>query len=726
VSSFWPTWILRFRRASIVAAQLALMAFSYWAAFQLRFDSHLPDWAFSAMIATLPWLVLIRATTFLPFRLYEGLWKYSSVYDMQMLLAGIATSSVVFAIFCLLAHYPMPRSILIIDTLIVSMLLGGIRMLRRFLAEFGSSRAGNATRILIYGAGDAGQMIVREMRQRAVGLEPIGFVDDDPAKVGRRIHGIRVLGGRNDLPDLIAELEPSEILLALPGVAPATIRAIVDEIQLYKVPIKTLPALKDIIGGKVGVEQIRTLKVEDLLARPPIGLDTKPVRQLIHGHRVLITGAGGSIGSELCRQVAAFKPASMVLFERYENSLHAIRLELEDAYKTASKGAGIEIHAVVGDVTDEAMVTSTFEKFRPETVFHAAAHKHVTLMEENPCEAVKNNVRGTRVLAEVSEKTGVDRFIMISTDKAANPTSIMGASKSIAEQVVRAQGQGSGTSFSVVRFGNVLGSNGSVVPRFLDQIQRGGPVTVTHPDVRRFFMLIPEAVQLVLHAAAEARSGATYVLDMGEQIKVVDMARNLIRLSGKTPDEDIKIVFTGLRPGEKMEEELVGDIETMVPTGVPKIFAVYAQPSPTAAHFAETVRELEGFAAAGRSADVVRTLRALTNAPVQENAPLLHGQAPPPHPTFTSHAAHTQNCPVCSAEVHRSKARRLDQHIRKRLTTRRLFRCSSCGWRGWMDPIERAGAPVPGAVQSLDLRALDSASAQPAEPRRSFSPKDLR
>jgi FlaA1/EpsC-like NDP-sugar epimerase len=705
------------------------MAFSYWAAFQLRFDFRIPDWAFGALIQTLPWLIAIRGLMFLPFRLYAGLWKYTSVYDLQALLAGIASSTVIFASVTIIARESFPRSVLIIDPLIVTLLLGGIRMVRRMAAEFGSSRAASGSRTLVYGAGDAGEMIVREMRQRgASGLRPIGFIDDDPSKVGRRIHGVRVLGTRKELEDILDELEPSEILLALPGVAPETIRAIVRAIEPYKLPIKTLPALKDIIDGKIGVEQIRTLKVEDLLARPPIGLNTKAVRELIRGHRVLVTGAGGSIGSELCRQVLEFEPAALVLFERYENSLHAIRLELED---NVSKTAGLasrgvsKIVPVVGDVTDPTVVRSAFEKHRPEIVFHAAAHKHVGLMEENPCEAVKNNVGGTRALAAAAEAAGVDRFILISTDKAANPTSIMGASKRVAELAVQAQARGSSTSFSIVRFGNVLGSNGSVVPRFLDQIQRGGPVTVTHPDVKRFFMLIPEAVQLVLHSAAEARGGATYVLDMGEQIKLVDMARNLIRLSGKVPDEDVKIEFIGLRPGEKMEEELVSDSETIVATSVPKVFAVYAQPVGLDDEFNAAVRELESLAAAGEVGEVVTRLRVMAKAKVVDDAPLQMGQSAAPVPLEPRQDPHTQTCPQCSQPVHRSKAKRFDENLRKRFTGQRLFRCAECGWRGWLEPIAPTPLPIPGAIATVDLTALDSLSpAKPATPRR-FSPKDL-
>ena len=417
----------------------------------------------------------------------------------------------------------------------------------------------------VFGAGDAGEMIVRDMRTKSSQpYRPIGFIDDDRAKVGLRIHGVPVLGTRHDLSAILERYKPHEVLIAIPRAEPAAMRAIVRSLEPFKIPIKTLPNLRDLIDGKVELAKIRSLSVEDLLVRAPVGLDIQPVKSLIAGRRVMVTGAGGSIGSELCRQIAGLKPATLVMFDRYENTLHDIRVELDD------RKHAFGVIPVIGDVTDASRVNAVLAEHQPEIIFHAAAHKHVPLMEENPCEAVKNNVRGTRVLAQAADAHGVDRFIMISTDKAVNPTSVMGASKRVAELVVQAQAVGSGTSFSIVRFGNVLGSNGSVVPRFLDQIKKGGPVTVTHPDMRRFFMLIPEAVQLVLHAASQAESGATYVLEMGEQVKLLDMARDLIRLSGLIPEDDIKIEFTGLRPGEKLYEELVGADEEARPSAVEK------------------------------------------------------------------------------------------------------------------------------------------------------------
>ncbi len=358
---------------------------------------------------------------------------------------------------------------------------------------------------------------------------------------------------------------------------PATIRAVVKALEPYKLAIKTLPNLRDVLDGKVTVSQIRDLSIEDLLPRAPVGLDPAPVGRLIGGQTVLVTGAGGSIGSELCRQILSFSPRCLVLFERYENSLFAIENDLRD------RGRGCEIHALVGDMKDRRRVNAVMAQFRPQLVFHAAAHKHVPLMEGSPCEAVKNNVAGTWVLARAAVAHGVSRFVMISTDKAVNPTSVMGTSKRVCEMIVQGlanNGHANGTKFSVVRFGNVLGSNGSVIPRFMDQIKAGGPVTVTHPDIRRFFMLIPEAVELVLHAATLGEAGEVMVLDMGEQIKVLDVARHLIRLSGYVPDEDMQIVFTGLRPGEKLYEELQGIAEDRESCGIEKITRIRRQSLP--------------------------------------------------------------------------------------------------------------------------------------------------
>jgi FlaA1/EpsC-like NDP-sugar epimerase len=561
--------LMEYRRLAVVAIHLPLIAVSNYVALWLRFDGVVPQAIAAQARDLLPALVLVRAATFIPFRLYEGLWRYTSLRDARNIVAAVVTSSVIFFVIVWggWGTYGYPRSVYIIDAVLLIGLISGVRSIRRLVREL--NRAEHNRRVLIYGAGDAGEMIVRDMTRRGhYQGEPVGFVDDDRRKVGQRIHGVPVLGTRMEIATIVKRVRPDDVLIAMPGADAATIRGIVKSLEPYKLAIKTLPNLRDVLDGKVSVSEIRELKIEDLLQRAPIGLDPAPVRDLIAGKSVLVTGAGGSIGSELCRQILSFGPRALILFERYENSLFAIENELRD------RGVPCDIQALVGDMTDRRRVDAVFAEHLPEIVFHAAAHKHVPLMEASPCEAVKNNVGGTWALARAAVAHGASRFVMISTDKAVNPTSVMGTSKRVCEMIVQGIANGgyaNGTKFSVVRFGNVLGSNGSVVPRFVDQIKAGGPVTVTHPEVRRFFMLIPEAVELVLHAATLGQAGEVMVLDMGEQIKVLEVARNLIRLSGYVPGEDIQIVFTGLRPGEKLYEELQGVAEDSEPSSVDKI-----------------------------------------------------------------------------------------------------------------------------------------------------------
>lgn len=722
---------IQLRRALTIALQLGVVVLSNRLAFLLRFDGDLPHRANEAFWATLPWLVAIRSVTFIPAKLYEGLWRHTSIYDLRAIAGGVCASSLAFFLFTQSPLGPTmyPRSIFVIDALLVMFLLGGMRMARRLSAEL--SRRKPEKRVLIFGAGDAGELIVRDMKHsKSNHYHPIGFIDDDPAKLGQSIHGVPVLGAREDLPRILKRYGPDEVLLALPGAGPAAVRAIIRSLEPFKIPIKTVPNMRDLLDGKTDISQIRSLAVEDLLARAPVGLDPDPVKRLIAGRRVLVTGAGGSIGSELCRQISKLQPASLVMFERYENSLHAIRLELEDA----SRAVGVR--AVIGDVTDAVRVAEVFEQHQPEIVFHAAAHKHVPLMEENPCEAIKNNVRGTRLLADAAERYGVDRFIVISTDKAVNPTSVMGASKRLAELVVQAKAVGSGTSFAVVRFGNVLASNGSVIPRFIDQIKKGGPVTITHPEMRRFFMLIPEAVQLVLHAAGQAASGEIYVLEMGEQVKLLDMARDLIRLSGFVPEEEIPITFVGLRPGEKLYEELVGGGENVEPSAVEKILRVTSRIS-APENFAGSIAAVERAAAEGRRDAVINALQTLaglsspggteTRVEVEATPPVAALESRPAAFVPAAAGILDQSCPHCqSGTVRRSHARTLAERLRRAHSDQRLFRCETCNWRGWLIPLEFNGASAGEPTAIPDLAAIDHAVRGVQMPLRpSFSPRDL-
>ncbi len=548
---------------------VALVCIANVSAFWLRFDGDVPDWAMELLIGTLPALVLVRLAMFVPFKLYGTVWQYTSPRDLVNLVGATLSGTVVFVLLVRFGfgHVDYPRSVYFIDALLLIVMTGGVRIVRRIGYPWSSS-AGQK-RALIYGAGAAGERLVSELRDnRTFGYVPVGFIDDDPRKTGQRIHGVKVLGTREHLHAIMKEAAPDTVLIAMPSIGAKGIREIAKLLLGYQLSIKILPDLGVLLDGKSEVNQLRNLSVEDLLHRPRVDLDRSRSASLLNGKRILVTGAGGSIGSELCRQIAGYDPESLILYERYENGLYAIHGEL------CSRVPDLRVHPVIGDVTDRSRLRSTMEAYRPHIVFHAAAHKHVPLMEFNPCEAVKNNVLGTRMVATLAEEVSAERFIMISTDKAVRPSSVMGATKRIAELIIQDMARSSRTTFSTVRFGNVLGSNGSVVPHFLQQIKSGGPVTVTHPDVERFFMLIPEAVELVLQAASLADQGSTYVLEMGQPVKLQDLARHLIRLSGFVPDHEIPISFTGLRPGEKLSEELVGPDERVMPSSSKEILRV--------------------------------------------------------------------------------------------------------------------------------------------------------
>jgi FlaA1/EpsC-like NDP-sugar epimerase len=626
-----------YRVPIIVATHLFLIVASNYVAFWLRFDGTIPDPDMALFWEALPWIIGVRGLMFAPLGLYGGLWRYTGVWDLTRIVAAVSASSLTLylSVFGNLTTSGYPRSVILLDAILLIFFVGGVRLLRRVLPSL-LVRTKSRRRVLIVGAGDAGDMIVREMRKTG-DYEPVGFVDDDEGKIGRTIHGVKVLGACEDLPQIINVSRPSEVLVAIPAGTPAAIRRIVEQLQPFKLPITTLPGLAELVNGQVGVKQIRPLAIEDLLPRTQVVLDTTAVAEMVGRKRVLVTGAGGSIGSELARQIAALGPAQLILFERYENSLYAVANDLVD------RGAGNFIYPVVGDVTDRARVADVFAEYRPHLVFHAAAHKHVPLMESSPCEAVKNNVAGTAVVVQAALQNDCERFVLISTDKAANPSSVMGASKRVAELVVQstASTSSANTRCVTVRFGNVLGSNGSVIPRMLDQIRAGGPVTVTHPEIRRYFMLIPEAVQLVLHAAVLAQHRETFVLDMGEQLKVLDVAKNLIRLSGFVPEQEIPIAYIGLRPGEKLVEELVGAGETLERSSIDKIFTVQSDRPLDTATFKEDLSALIRFATLGRPRSVIGQLRRIvptfvprgssaTIEPIsQPSAPEHHGTAAP-------------------------------------------------------------------------------------------------
>ena len=594
----------RWRRVLIVVLHVPLLVAMNYTALWLRFDGKIDSDDLLVFVRWVPWIIAIRMTVFAAFRLYAGLWRYASIWDLLNIIGAVGTSSTIVYVVSrstpALAGYP--RSVIVIDSVLLVVVLGALRLTRRVWREFYCAPEGK--RVLIYGAGDAGEMIVRDMRLNPFyGYEPIGFFDDDPAKRGRRIHGVKVLGGRTEIGRIMADRRPDTVVIAMPGADASTIRSVVRALEAYKIPIQTLPNLRDLLDGTVTVNRIRTLAVEDLLERSPVRLSIDRVRSLVQGKRVLITGAGGSIGAELARQIGALGPSALVLLDRYENGLYTVATELQ----AGSASGALEI--VVADVTDQQRMDDVLSSHRPQLIFHAAAHKHVPLMELNPCEAVKNNVCGTRIVAETAAVSGVERFVLISTDKAVNPSSVMGATKRVAELLVQNLDRQRSVLYTTVRFGNVLASNGSVLPRFLAQVKAGGPVTITHPEMRRYFMLIPEAVHLILHAAALGTGGDIFVLDMGEQIKIADLARNVIRLSGFIPEDEIALKVIGPRPGEKLEEELVGSDEIVVNTSVEGIRSVQPRLGPDSDGFPSDVLALVRVAEAGDEQAVRKKLQ---------------------------------------------------------------------------------------------------------------------
>lgn len=461
----------------------------------------------------------------------------------------------------------MIEGVIMLDLFTTIMLMSAVRMIvRLYHEEFFAEKRGTARRFLIVGAGNAGEALLREMmRRKDAQYEVIGFVDDDPAKQGSEIHGIPVLGTVDQLPQICKKQDVDEIAIAIPSANRKQLRHVVQVCQGTKIRFSTVPSLTDIASGKLRVSQMRDVDINDLLGREVVNLDMQQIQNFLTNKVILVTGAGGSIGSEMCRQVCSFAPKQLLLLEQAENPLFFIERELKTAFPD------VLLVSVIADITDKVRMEKVFSDYHPQVVIHAAAHKHVPLMEQNPGEAIKNNINGTRTVADASDAFGAECFVMISTDKAVNPTSIMGSSKRVAEMYIQDLNKTSKTHFVTVRFGNVLGSNGSVVPIFKQQIASGGPVTVTHPEMRRYFMTIPEASQLVLQAAAMGQGGEIFVLDMGEPVKIVDLARELITLSGFRPGEDIEIEFSGLRPGEKLFEELSIVGEDMAPTKHPKI-----------------------------------------------------------------------------------------------------------------------------------------------------------
>jgi FlaA1/EpsC-like NDP-sugar epimerase len=564
--------LLRYRTALLIALHIALVAVSYTLAFLLRFEWIIPSPYFEAYLATLPLLLVARLLAFAYFRLYRGWWRYVGMRDLFDLIKAVAASSLLFiAALIFLGKAPaIPRSVLLLDPILTIVLIGGMRFVLRAVREQQRPQlAPRLHRVLIIGAGDAGELLLREMNNNPrLGYIPVGFVDDDEYKVGFRIHGVEVLGTSSKMADVLKTHPADELIIAIPSGSREQIQEIVNRCLDTRLPFKIIPAIAALRDGRVQMSEVRPVRIEDLLGREPVLLDATRIRSDIAGKRVLITGAGGSIGSELARQIATYGPATVGVLERAENGLYCIEQELRRRHPD------LDVRSILCDVRERHDLERCVRELRPEIVYHAAAFKHVPMMELNIAHAVHNNVFGTLAVAEMAKEHGA-KLVLISTDKAVSPSNVMGATKRLAEKLVLSLNHRGGNHFVAVRFGNVLGSNGSVVPLFQEQIADGGPVTVTHPETTRYFMTIPEAVQLVLQASVldEARDRIV-MLEMGKPVKIVDLARNLIRLSGLEPDVDMPIVYTGLRPGEKLHEQLTFECEETIPTRYEKIRVV--------------------------------------------------------------------------------------------------------------------------------------------------------
>ncbi len=565
----------------MVLLDLAIFCVAFYGAYLFRFDFDLPGYASIQFLELLKYTMVIKFSVFLGLGLYRGMWRYTSLRDLWHILEATFLQSLILVTVVLykFGFGGFSRGIFLIDWLLTIFLCGGIRVIIR---SFFAYRDGNAihfmpescpvdgNNVLIIGAGRAGEKIIREIRSSGqLKYTPVGILDNDKGKRGRTIHGVPVLGQLSDLDELVENKCINEILIALTEASGKQMREIVDACKKTGLPYKMLPGMDEIINGKVGIKALRDVSYQDLLGRSPVQLDNTAISEYISGKIVLVTGCGGSIGSELVRQVVRFNPGRIILVDVSEANLYGIQMELHHELKFH------DYVTVLGSVQDMELMETTFSKYKPETVFHAAAYKHVPMMERNPWQAVHNNICGTKNVMTAADKYGVDRFVIVSTDKAVRPTNIMGSSKRVTELLMRLF-HDSKTTFMAVRFGNVVGSSGSVVPLFRRQIERGGPVTVTHPDVTRYFMSISEASQLILQAGVMADGGEIFILEMGQPVKIADMARDLIRLSGKEPDKDIEIVFTGLREGEKLYEELITEGEGIVRTEHDKIMVLKA------------------------------------------------------------------------------------------------------------------------------------------------------
>jgi FlaA1/EpsC-like NDP-sugar epimerase len=622
--------ILLLRNRYLFAADLVITILSIPIAFGLRLESErLPQYlpAIAGMIAA---ALLVKPFVYWRLGMYRRFWAYASMKEAMLILGVILINAILmmgyYFLSPLIARPAVPLSIPIIDALVSLVLIGGMRFSIRMLSELMQARrrlpgSGATRRVLIAGAGDAGALVAREMQKNPqLHMIPVGFLDDAPEKLHQRIHGVQVLGALKNVLAVAAEHEADEVVIAMPSAAGEVFRRLSDLCRKGKLPFRTMPGLYELIGGRVSAGRLRNVEVSDLLRRAPAQTADQAVGRALSGMRVLVTGAGGSIGFELCRQIARWGPSEILMLGHGENSIFEALLELGEDY------SGLALHPIIADIRDRPRMQSIFRAHRPQVVFHAAAHKHVPLMEINVEEAFTNNVLGTRNVVELALEAGAERLVLISSDKAIRPTSVMGATKRLAEMIVLDAARRSGKSYVSVRFGNVLGSRGSVIPVFKRQIARGGPVTVTHPEMERYFMTIPEAVHLVLQAASLGEGGETLLLRMGKPVRIVSLAEDLIRLSGLEPGRDIPIVFTGVRPGEKLSEQLWEDETVLRPTTHPDILRLTGENHVwKPGELNRTIDALSALAEKGEVPAMIEKLNQIVDGSV--------GQAPPPDMT---------------------------------------------------------------------------------------------
>jgi FlaA1/EpsC-like NDP-sugar epimerase len=646
-------------RTTQVLVDLAVLALALVFAFAARFDGQVESEMLKRLVFALPYVVGFQYLVLLGFGVPRFVWSYVSLREIRLIGVALAACAVMllvarftaplFSTFTGRARYAaIPGGVIVIDFALAFLGIAGVRGVRRIVAERtkkNSLRSSQTPRIptLLVGAGQAGALVMKEIVARPeLGIDPVGFLDDDAMKHGMAIHGVKVLGPIEALPQQAALHRPKQVIISMASAPGDAVRRVLALAEKADLPVKIIPGIYEILDGRVNLSRIRKVSIEDLLGREPVTLDHAGIQRFIRGKRVMVTGAGGSIGSELCRQIARFEPAALTLVERGEFHLFEIHSELAPAFPPG------RLMPRICDVCDSKRLEHVFETDRPQVVFHAAAHKHVPMMEWNPGEAVKNNVFGTRKVADAAHRHAAEAFVLVSTDKAVNPTSIMGATKRVGEMYVQSLSQRSRTKFVAVRFGNVLGSAGSVIPTFQKQIEAGGPVTITHPDMRRYFMTIPEACQLVMQAGSLGGGGEIFVLDMGTPVKISDLARDLIRLSGLEPETEIRIEYTGVRPGEKLFEELGFDAEKMSKTGHPKIFV-----GRLAAHPLEEIeRNLEILASltASQSAEDVRGALRRVVPDMQDDAT---AEAPPfaVEPEGLSSGRHRNGAPASPTKL---------------------------------------------------------------------------